>query len=141
MQYLETFWIINFISMDNPESHSVNLSPRTIFAYDSHTNIPWNITQYQPPAFHFDQKSIVRDRLYASQKKGVKVNDYYVTRRGFYMDYDLKVAKSIPSSGTPPWYRVVHIDQKPWDDTKEVIEGDALKTARQAIKYSYLERI
>ena len=39
------------------------------------------------PAEHFDQKSIVRDRLYASQKKGVKVNDYYVTRRGFYMDY------------------------------------------------------
>jgi len=36
--------------------------------------------------------------VYASQKKGVKVNDFYVTRRGFYMDYDLKVAKGIPSS-------------------------------------------
>jgi hypothetical protein len=37
--------------------------------------------------------------LYASQKKGVKVNDFYVTKRGYYMDYSLKVAKGIPSSG------------------------------------------
>jgi hypothetical protein len=37
--------------------------------------------------------------MYDTQKKGVKVNDYYVTKKGFYMDYDLKVAKSIPSSG------------------------------------------
>lgn len=44
----------------------------------------------------------MRDRMYASQKKGVKVNDFYVTRRGFYMDYDLKIAKGIPSSGTHP---------------------------------------
>lgn len=41
----------------------------------------------------------MQERLYASQKKGVKVNDFYVTKRGFYMDYDLKVAKGIPSSG------------------------------------------
>lgn len=41
--------------------------------------------------------------MYASQKKGVKVNDYYVTKRGFYMDYELKVAKGIPSS-SKVWY-------------------------------------
>ena len=40
----------------------------------------------------------MRDKLYASQKKGVKVNDFYVTKRGFYMDYDLKVSKGVPSA-------------------------------------------
>jgi len=40
----------------------------------------------------------MRDKLYTSQKKGVKVNDFYVTKRGFYMDYDLKVAKGVPSA-------------------------------------------
>jgi hypothetical protein len=51
------------------------------------------------PVIHNDYKQIMRDRLYASQKKGVKVNDFYVTKRGFYMDYELKVAKGIPASG------------------------------------------
>ena len=68
-------------------------------SYDNHTNIPWNITQYNVPKLHFDQKDIVKQRMYSTQKKGVKVNDFYVTRRGFYMDYDLKQAKGVPSSG------------------------------------------
>lgn len=67
--------------------------------YHTHTNIPWNMTQYQIPALPFDYKKVVRDRMYASQKKGVKVNDFYVTKRGFYMDYELKVAAGVPSSG------------------------------------------
>jgi hypothetical protein len=41
----------------------------------------------------------MRDKVYATQKKGVKTNDFYVTKRGFYMDYELKVAKALPSSG------------------------------------------
>jgi hypothetical protein len=57
------------------------------------------MTEYEVPVLHYDYKKIMRDRMYASQKKGVKVNDFYVTKRGFYMDYDLKVAKGIPSSG------------------------------------------
>lgn len=57
------------------------------------------MTQYQVPALPFDYKKVVRDRTYASQKKGVKVNDFYVTKRGFYMDYELKVAAGVPSSG------------------------------------------
>lgn len=57
------------------------------------------MTQYQVPALPFDYKKVVRDRMYASQKKGVKVNDFYVTKRGFYMDYELKVAAGVPSSG------------------------------------------
>jgi hypothetical protein len=80
----------------------------------------------------------MRDKQYASQKKGVKVNDFYITKRGFYMDYDLKVAKAIPSSGNSHNYIVEHIEQKPWDGTKVKLEGDFLKTARESIKYTYL---
>ena len=92
--------IILLILMENPESSSPSLTPRTMYKYDQHTNLPWNMTQYEVPALPYDYKKIMRDRMYASQKKGVKANDFYVTRRGFYMDYDLKVAKGIPSSGT-----------------------------------------
>ena len=84
--------------MQNPESSSPPLSPRQMYSYDNHTNIPWNVTQYHVPALHNDYKQIVRDRVYASQKKGVKVNDFHVTKRGFYMDYDLKQAKGVPAS-------------------------------------------
>lgn len=34
--------------MDNPESVSL-LTPNLIYAYDTHRNIPWNDTEYQPP--------------------------------------------------------------------------------------------
>jgi len=88
--------------MENPESHSPPLSPRMMHSYNNHTNIPWNMTQYSVPALNFDQKHIVQQRAFASQKKGVKVNDFYVTRKGFYMNYDLSQAKGVPSSGTPP---------------------------------------
>lgn len=39
---------INFIrQMNNPEAASSgNISPRVMYKYDCHTNIPWNITQY-----------------------------------------------------------------------------------------------
>lgn len=39
----------------------------------------------------------VKKRKWASQKKGLK-DTKYVTKRGSYMDYDLKIAKGIPSS-------------------------------------------
>ncbi len=38
-------------------------------------------------------------RKYSSQKKGEK-DTKYKTRRGFYMDYDLKVASTVPGAGT-----------------------------------------
>ena len=41
----------------------------------------------------------MRQRQYAAQKKGVKVNDFYITKRGFYMDYDLEQAKGVPGPG------------------------------------------
>lgn len=48
----------------------------------------------------------VQQRAFASQKKGEK-NRKYVTKRGFYMDYDLKIASSIPGSNK-------HGSQAPW---------------------------
>lgn len=82
--------------MNNPETPE--LSPRTIYSYNKHENLPWNLTQYEVPTLHYDYKHIMRERMYESQKKGVKVNDFYVTKRGFYMDYDLKQAKRVPAS-------------------------------------------
>ena len=38
----------------------------------------------------------VQKRAWAVQKKGQKT-DKYVTKRGFYMDYHIKVQKSLPS--------------------------------------------
>ncbi len=84
--------------MQNPELNLSELTPKTIYMYDNHTNVPWNMTFYKHMQDSFDQKEIVKQRMYASQKKGVKVNDNYITKRGFYMDYSLKIAKSIPSS-------------------------------------------
>ena len=90
--------------MENPELVKSMISPRQIYSYDKNNNIPWNMSQYELPALHFDQKLIIRQKQYAAQKKGVKANDFYVTKRGFYMDYDLKVAKGVPGSGSFIYY-------------------------------------
>lgn len=63
------------------------------------------------PVNHCDPRNNVRQRQYATRKKGVKTDDFYRTKKGFYMDYDLKVAKGIPGSD-------VHINAKPWNGTK-----------------------
>jgi len=40
--------------MENPEHlyHTIDVS--TIYKYDNHTNIPWNISQYHTPKMEFD---------------------------------------------------------------------------------------
>jgi hypothetical protein len=68
-----------------------------MFEYDTHKNIPWNFHEYDPEKEYLDPADIVLQRKYSSQKKGEKTN-LYVTKKGFYMDYDLKVAKSIPGA-------------------------------------------
>ncbi len=52
----------------------------------------------------------LKKRKWATQKKGEK-NTKYVTKRGFYMDYDLKQAKGVPSAQ-------VHGEQKEWSFEK-----------------------
>lgn len=85
--------------MSNPESITID----TMYSYKNHTNIPWNLKEYRTPQEYLDPEMQVKQRKYQSQKKGIKDNKY-VTKRGFYMDYDLKVAKAIPSTRTSSIY-------------------------------------
>ena len=57
---------------ENPEQ--APLSARTMFQYDNHKNIPWNILEYQP----------LRD--YHGKSTTFNSVDKYVTKKGFYMD-------------------------------------------------------
>lgn len=68
-----------------------------MFSYDRGSNQSWNMPQYKTPRIYQDSRLEVQKRKWATQKKGEKT-DKYVTKRGFYMDYDLKVSKSIPGS-------------------------------------------
>lgn len=83
--------------MLNPESHGGSLSPRMMYSYDRGLNKSWNMPEYKTPRLYQDAALEVQKRKWATQKKGEKTNKY-VTKRGFYMDYDLKVSKSIPGS-------------------------------------------
>ena len=81
----------------NPESYSPPpISPRQMYSYDRGLNKSWNIAQYKTPRIYQDPKMEVQKRAWASQKKGQKT-DKYVTKKGFYMDYHIKVQKSLPS--------------------------------------------
>lgn len=42
--------------MENPEFSKSMISPNEIYSYDTHKNIPWNISEYELPALHFDQR-------------------------------------------------------------------------------------
>lgn len=82
---------------ENPESNM--LTPRTMYEYDHHTNIPWNDPEYQPVREYLDPARQVNERKYATQEKGKK-DTRYLTRRGFYMDYHVKVVKALPAPST-----------------------------------------
>ena len=73
------------------------ITPRMMYSYDRGTNKSWNMQEYKTPKIYQDPKLEVQKRLWASQKKGQK-SDKYVTKKGFYMDYHLKVSKSVPAS-------------------------------------------
>ena len=119
--------------MENPETSYRTIDPSTMYKYDHHTNIPWNVTEYHTPRLEVDPDLEMKKRKWESQKKGVKDNKY-LTRRGFYMDYDLKVAKGIPSTHA-------HGAQKEWDFEKMRKNGERIKVDSKLIKYSYLDRI
>lgn len=76
----------------------------------------------------------LRKRKWQSQKKGEK-DKKYVTKRGFYMDYDLKVAKGIPSTHD-------HGTQKEWDFEKLKKQHQRLSVVDPKLsKYTFLDRI
>ena len=72
------------------------LSPRIMFNYDRGHNKSWNMSEYKTPRIYQDPALQVQKRKWESQKKGQK-SDKYLTKRGYYMDYHIKVQKSIPS--------------------------------------------
>lgn len=69
-----------------------------MYQYDHHTNIPWNDTQYNPVREYLDPVKQITQRKYAQQEKGKKDNKY-LTKKGFYMDYHIKVVKALPAPG------------------------------------------
>lgn len=116
--------------MENPESL---LPPQTIYAYDTHRNIPWNTTEYRPEREYLDPRKQITERKYAETAKGGK-DPNYVTRRGFYMDYHLKVVKAVPSSAE-------HAPADPWDQADNRKRSAFNKMDASLSKYTYLDRI
>jgi len=49
--------------MENPESNR-NLSAEVIYSYDTHRNLPWNDTEYQPVREYLDPGKQVKDRSF-----------------------------------------------------------------------------
>lgn len=87
-------------TIDNPEG----ISPHLIYSYDRGLNKTWNIPEYKVPRQYLDPVLQTKQREWASQKKGEK-DRKYVTKRGFYMDYDIKIASGIPGSGNNKFIR------------------------------------
>ncbi len=77
-------------------SKSLEVSPRVMYEYETHQNIPWNIKEYQPLREYFDYIKAQDEKKYQTQKKG-QPDERYNTKRGFYMDYHLKVVGALPA--------------------------------------------
>ena len=75
----------------------------------------------------------LKKRKWETQKKGEK-DTKYLTKRGFYMDYDLKVAKGIPSPND-------HGEQMEWSSEKDKKKGASLKIDPKLTKNTYIEQI
>jgi len=119
--------------MDNPERSYQTLDPLVMYKYDNHTNLPWNITEYHTPRLEVNPDLEVQKRKWESQKKGVPSNKYE-TKKGFYMDYDLKVAKGIPSTFD-------HGENKEWNFEQIRKKNEKNKVDPKLSKYTYLDRI
>lgn len=104
-----------------------------MYNYQHHTNIPWTMKEYQTPKEEMNVELELKKRKWASQKKGEK-DTKHVTKKGFYMDYDLKIAKGVPSA-------CAHGAQKEWDFEKLKKNSARLKVDSKLIKYTYLDRI
>ncbi len=75
----------------------------------------------------------ITERKYQSQKKG-QPNTKYKTKKGFYMDYYLKVMKAVPP---PSQYSIKDL----FDQTNNKKKNKFNKLDNSLIKYTYLERI
>jgi hypothetical protein len=61
-------------------------------------------------------------------------NHNYVTKRGFYMDYHIKVVKALPSPGD-------HTLKDPWDQSLNQKKSQQNKLDLSLSKYNYLDLI
>ena len=104
-----------------------------IYAYDTHKNIPWNDTEYQPVVYYEDPMKQITERKYQETAKGGK-NNNYLTKRGFYMDYHIKVVNALPAPGD-------HKLQDPWDQTINKKKSNLNKLDLSLSKYTYLDLI
>lgn len=114
-------------------SDSPQLPPEVIYSYDTHRNIPWNDPEYKPVREYLDPRQIVTERVYQSTPKGGKDRNY-VTRRGFYMDYHVKVVKALPSPAD-------HQLGDPWDQSENKKKSAHNKLDLSLSKFTYLDRI
>ncbi len=73
------------------------------------------------------------DRKYKDQPKGEPDNKYK-TKKGFYMDYHLKIMKPIPP---PSHYNL----KDPFDQEINHKKGKHNKVDLDLIKYTYIEKI
>lgn len=116
------------------------ITPRIMYNYDRGLNKSWNMSEYRTPKIYQDPMLEVQKRKWATQKKGEKTNRY-VTKRGFYMDYDLKVSKSIPGSGNLFFILDVHQSQQPWSFKKQQEKSKHIKVDQKLKKNTYLQQI
>lgn len=109
------------------------ISPEVIYSYNTHKNIPWYDTEYQPVQYYEDPNKQMLERKYRQTPKGGK-NNNYVTKRGFYMDYHIKVVKALPSPGD-------HTLKDPWDQSINKKKSSHNKLDTSLSKYTYLDLI
>ncbi len=119
--------------MSNPQFSRHTIDTATMYSYSQHKNIPWNITEYQTPKNEVNIDLQLKKRKWLTQKKAQK-DGRYLTKRGYYMDYDLKVAKSVPSAH-------VHGSNKEWDFSSERKISLHRKMDPKLTKNTFLQKI
>ena len=115
--------------MNNPEV----IQPEVMYQYDTHRNIPWNDTEYQPVSKYEDPLKQVLERKYLEDPKSVP-SSRYITKRGFYMDYHIKVVKELPPPDSHP-------PADPWDQANNKKKSKLHKLDKSLSKRSYLDDI
>lgn len=48
--------------MNNPEASYSTIDPSTMYKYDNHTNIPWNVTEYHTPRLEMNVDLEIKKR-------------------------------------------------------------------------------
>ena len=69
------------------------LDPRTIYAYDTHRNIPWNVPEYQPLKSYEDPQRAITER---KVKNGGARHTRPATKKGSFLDDSIKHLKDMP---------------------------------------------